>query len=325
MTPDARAVAFISDRSGVPQLWIQDVVLDGPPPPAPAPPALRRPGARGALGGRQPVAGLRGGHRRRRAHGRSGWSGPTAREARRIAGDPDEHAELGPWTRSGHRVRRDLPRARPRACPRGASSPTRRPAGSTRWPSGELIHVLDVSLEERFLVIRDGERGQQFCVVVDRLMDEAFSALPAGATGSTDVALLRPAPDDHTGPVYVYLASDVGLPRRQLIGLPFGPERLARRAAHPGRARRRRAGVRRRRRRRPAAAARLERRRVAASSSCSTPSTRQRTPVAGPARAGGDDAGAQPRRPQRDPRRRGPAAAPRAVAPGHRDARLDGG
>src|SRR6476660_9224230 len=34
MTPDARAVAFISDRSGVPQLWIQDVVLDGPPPEA---------------------------------------------------------------------------------------------------------------------------------------------------------------------------------------------------------------------------------------------------------------------------------------------------
>ena len=30
MTPDARQVAFVSDRSGVPQLWLQDVVLDGP-------------------------------------------------------------------------------------------------------------------------------------------------------------------------------------------------------------------------------------------------------------------------------------------------------
>ncbi len=37
------------------------------------------------------------------------------------------------------------------------------------------------------------------------------------------MALLRPAPEDHSGPVYVYLASDVGLPRRQLLGLPFGP------------------------------------------------------------------------------------------------------
>jgi Tol biopolymer transport system component len=34
MTPDARAVAFISDRSGIPQLWIQEVVLDGPQPEA---------------------------------------------------------------------------------------------------------------------------------------------------------------------------------------------------------------------------------------------------------------------------------------------------
>ena len=37
------------------------------------------------------------------------------------------------------------------------------------------------------------------------------------------MGLIRPAPEDHAGPVYVYLASDVGLPRRLLIGLPFGP------------------------------------------------------------------------------------------------------
>jgi dipeptidyl aminopeptidase/acylaminoacyl peptidase len=59
--------------------------------------------------------------------------------------------------------------------------------------------------------------------VIDRMMDEDFSALSQGATGSTEVGLIRPAPEDHAGPVYVYLASDVGLPRRQLIGLPFGP------------------------------------------------------------------------------------------------------
>ena len=34
MTPDARRVAFLSDRSGLPQVWVQDVVLDGPIPPA---------------------------------------------------------------------------------------------------------------------------------------------------------------------------------------------------------------------------------------------------------------------------------------------------
>jgi dipeptidyl aminopeptidase/acylaminoacyl peptidase len=221
MTPDARQVAFISDRSGTPQLWIQDIVLDGVQPPA-----------RHLALSPDPVVSVR-------WAADSGWLAcevatdggvrtavwvvrPDGSDARRIAGDAGQHAELGPWTRSGHRFVVTFPGS-------AAGQPTRSyladPATGRLddLASGELIHVLDVSLEERFIVIRDGERGQQFVVVVDRLTDEDFSALPHGATGSTDVALLRPAPDDHTGPVYVYLASDVGLPRRQLIGLPFGP------------------------------------------------------------------------------------------------------
>jgi dipeptidyl aminopeptidase/acylaminoacyl peptidase len=147
---------------------------------------------------------------------------PDGSDARRIAGGPTEHAELGPWTRSGHRVVVTFPSTGPGAPSRAFFAD---PATGRLDPlaSGELIHVLDVSLEERFLVVRDGQRGQEFCVVVDRLVDGSFSALGDGERGSTDVALLRPAPDDHSGPVYVYLASDVGLPRRQLVGLPFGP------------------------------------------------------------------------------------------------------
>jgi dipeptidyl aminopeptidase/acylaminoacyl peptidase len=221
MTPDARAVAFISDRSGVPQLWIQEVVLDGSEPQARHLPLSPDPviKVRWAADSRWLACEVAtdGGVRT------AVWVvRPDGSEARRIAGDADEHAELGPWTRSGHRFVVTFPGA-------AAGLPTRcflaDPATGRLDPlaEGELIHVLDVSLEERFIVIQDGERGQQYVVVVDRLTDEAFSALPAGATGSTDVALLRPAPDDHNGPVYVYLASDVGLPRRQLIGLPFGP------------------------------------------------------------------------------------------------------
>lgn len=221
MTPDATRVAFISDRSGTPQLWIQDVVLDGPPSVARHVPLSE-----------DPVVSVR-------WAADSGWLAcevatdggvrtavwvvrPDGSDARRIAGGPDEHAELGPWTRSGHRVVVTFPGDAP-------GTPTRAyladPATGRLDPlaDGQLIHVLDVSLEERFIVIRDGERGQQFVVVVDRLTDEDISVLPPGATGSTDVALIRPAPEDHDGPVYVYLASDVGLPRRQLIGLPFGP------------------------------------------------------------------------------------------------------
>ena len=220
MTPDARRVAFISDRSGVPQLWIQDVVLDGPPPAARLVPLSADPvvSVTWAADSRWLACAVAtdGGVRTQVWVVR-----PDGSDARRIAGDAHEHAELGPWTRSGHRVVVTFPP--------DAGRPTRSflgdPATGRLDPlaEGDLFHVLDVSLEERFLVLIDGERGQQFCTVVDRLMDEHSTLLPHGATGSTDVALLRPAPEGETGPVYVYLASDVGLPRRQLIAMPFGP------------------------------------------------------------------------------------------------------
>jgi dipeptidyl aminopeptidase/acylaminoacyl peptidase len=221
MTPDAKRVAFISDRSGTPELWVQDLASDGPSSDARLVPLSDDPvvSVSWAADSRWLACAVAtdGGVRTQVWVVR-----PDGSDARRIAGDASEHAELGPWTRSGHRFVVNFPGTAP-------GKPTRSfladPATGRLDPlaEGELIHVLDISLEERFIVIRDGERGQQFVVVVDRMMDEAFSALPAGATGSTDIALLRPAPDDHTGPVYVYLASDVGLTRRQLIGLPFGP------------------------------------------------------------------------------------------------------
>ncbi|WP_236832418.1 S9 family peptidase [Blastococcus sp. KM273128] len=221
MTPDARQVAFISDRSGTPQLWLQDVVLDGAQPPARHVPLSDDPvvSVRWAADSRWLACEVAtdGGVRT------AVWVvRPDGSDARRVAGGPDEHAELGPWTRSGHRFVTTLPAT-------VAGAPTRAyladPSTGRLDPlaEGDLIHVLDISLEERFIVLRDGGRGQEYVSVVDRLMDEDFSALPQGATGSTEVALIRPAPDDHAGPVYVYLASDVGLPRRQLIGLPFGP------------------------------------------------------------------------------------------------------
>jgi dipeptidyl aminopeptidase/acylaminoacyl peptidase len=220
MTPDARRVAFVSDRSGVPQLWVQDVVLDGPPPPARRLHLSEDPvvSVSWAADSRWLACSVAAGGGVRTEV----WVvRPDGRDARRIAGDAGEHAELGPWTRSGHRVVVTFPAT--------GGKPARSflgdPATGRLDPlaEGGLLHVLDVSQEERFLVLVDGERGQQFCVVVDRLVDEHLNLLPHGATGSTDVALLRPAPAGDTGPVYVYLASDVGLPRRQLLGVPFGP------------------------------------------------------------------------------------------------------
>ncbi len=221
MTPDARRVAFISDRSGIPQLWVQDVVLDGPPAPARHLPLSADPvvAVRWAADSRWLACAVAtdGGVRTQVWVVR-----PDGTDARRIAGDADTHAELGPWSRSGHHFVITFPGVGP---DRPTTAYLADPATGQLDPltSGQLIHVLDISVEERFLVIRDGERGQQFVTIFDRLLGRGFSALPAGATGSTEVALVRPAPEDHSGPVYVYLASDVGLPRRQLLGLPFGP------------------------------------------------------------------------------------------------------
>ncbi|WP_375388729.1 S9 family peptidase [uncultured Amnibacterium sp.] len=220
MTPDAHRVAFISDRSGTPEVWVQQVVLQGE-----APPAQRIPLSA------DPVVAVSWSADSRWLACTVATDGgvrtqvwvvrPDGSEARRIAGDHVEHAELGPWTRSGHRVVVTYPSP-------GEGRPTRcflaDPWTGRLDPlaEGDLIHVLDISLEERFLILLDGERGRQFCTVVDRLEDHHSSLLPSG-TGSTDVALVRPAPAGEAGPLYVYLASDVGLSRRQLIGLPFGP------------------------------------------------------------------------------------------------------
>lgn len=233
MTPDARRVAFVSDRSGSPQVWVQDVVT-GLPEGAALPRARHLP-----LGTPDPVVGLNWA-----ADGR--WLGvevatgggvrtevwvvrPDGSDARRIAGgagggdgEGAEHAALGPWARSGHRLVVTLPSP-------GAGRPTRSfladPATGRLDPLAEGANttVLDVSLEERFLVLKDGERGHQFCVAVDRLEDSHFPLLQPGATGSTDRAVLRPAPEGDSGPLWVYLASDVGLARRQLIGTALGP------------------------------------------------------------------------------------------------------
>jgi dipeptidyl aminopeptidase/acylaminoacyl peptidase len=220
LTPDGMRIAFISDRSGVPEVWVQDVPHEGEPPPATRIPLSTDPvlEVSWSADGRwlACVVATDGGVRT------EVWVvRPDGTDARRIAGGGDEHAELGPWARSGHRVVVTSPSP-------GPGRPSRSFLADPRTgmldplATGGLLHVLDLSLEERFVVVVDGERGRQFVVVVDRLEDTHVPLLPAG-TGSTETALIRPAPEGDSGPLYVYLASDVGLPRKQLIGLPFGP------------------------------------------------------------------------------------------------------
>ena len=221
MTPDAGRVAFISDRRGVPEVWVQDVVSDGEPPAA-VPIRLSD----------DPVVSVH-------------WSAdgawlacavatdggvrtqcwvvrPDGSDAKCLAGSREIHAELGPWTRSGHRVVVTIPTTEPGE-PTFAYLADPVTAELHLLAVGDLITVLDLSVEERLVVIRDGRRGHQFCVVVDRIADRDHPLLPHDATGATEVALLRPDPGVDPAPMIAYLVTEVGLPRRQLVAVPIGP------------------------------------------------------------------------------------------------------
>ena len=221
LDPACRRIAFVSDRSGTPRVWVDDLPADGWPP-SPSMISLSD----------DPVVSV-------------SWSAdgawlaccvatdggvrtqvwvvrPDGTGARRLAGSREEHAELGPWTRSGHRVVVTVPGEQ-------ADAPTTSyladpvSGALTVLAVGELISVLDLSVDEDHVVIKDGQRGHQFCVVLDRGADQHHPLLPHPATGSTDRAIIRPAPPEDDEDLIAYVATDAGLPRRQLVAVPLGP------------------------------------------------------------------------------------------------------
>ena len=189
LSPDCTEMAFISDRSGSPQIWVQP--LD----------ASRDP-VMITLSG-DPVVSVH-------------WSAdgvwlacalatdggvrtqvwvvrPDGRDARLIAGGPLQHAELGPWTRSGHRFVVTIPGLELTE-PSVAYLADPATGELTPLAIGELISVLDLSVDEDYVIVKDGQRGKQFCVVVDRIADRDHPLLPYPALGSTDRAMIRPTP-----------------------------------------------------------------------------------------------------------------------------------
>jgi dipeptidyl aminopeptidase/acylaminoacyl peptidase len=222
LSPHAERMAFLSDRTGVPQVYVQDLRMDGSADPptrihvSDDPVVSVNWSADGAWlacavatsgGVRTQVWVVR----------------PDGTDARRIAGSAEVHAELGPWTRSGHRVTVVVPDSRPDG---GTRCFLANPATGelTRLAEGDLLHVLDLSVDEQLVILRDGQRGQQFCVVVDRVGNADHPLLPFPATGATEVAILRPAPPGDDSPMVAYVSTNAGLPRRQLVAVPLGPE-----------------------------------------------------------------------------------------------------
>lgn len=221
LTADASRVAYVSDRNGTPQLWVQSLseradaatlvhLSDDPVVSVHWSPDGQWLSAAVATGG-----GVR----------TEVWvAHPDGSHARRVAGSGGRHATLGPWLRHGHRLVVSIPATTPDASSRcdiidpatGHHSPLAR---------GDLIDVMDLSADDRFVLVRDGRRGVHFCVLVDRIADVDNPLLPYPETGSTDHGLLRPAPaGDASLPWMVYLLTDAGRPRRELIAAPIGAD-----------------------------------------------------------------------------------------------------
>ncbi|WP_392508609.1 S9 family peptidase [Naumannella halotolerans] len=217
MTPDASRVAFISDRDGSPAVWVQDVAGGA---------------AQRIHLSEDPVVDVQWSADRSWLSVAVATDGgvrtqvwvvrPDGSDARCVAGSRQVHAELGPWARSGQRLVVTIPSAEPGW--QGQSYLVNPVDGERELLAGaDLIHVLDLSVEERFVVILDGRRGEQYCALVDRMADTTIPLLPHREVGSTEKAMIRPSPPDEAGPMTVYLVTDMGAPRRQLVAMAIGP------------------------------------------------------------------------------------------------------
>lgn len=215
LTPDGARVAFVSDRSGSPELWVQDVS-----------PEAR---ARRIVLSADPVLAVHwspdaqwlacsvatGGGVRSEV-----WVvRPDGTDARRVAGG-DRHAVLGPWAREGHDLVVTISGEGPNECV--LIDPVS--GARHRVAVGGLIQLLDLTADTRFALLRDGTRGAQFCRLIDRTVDRDFAVLPYDQVGSTDAGLFRPAPrgegtEEDTAKFAAYLVSDSGRPRRELIAI----------------------------------------------------------------------------------------------------------
>src|SRR5690349_23349134 len=100
LSPDADRMAFISDRAGLPQIYVQDVDPAIEPRRITLSPDPVIAVTWSADGNWLAAAVATGGGVRTQV-----WVvHPDGSQPRRIAGSAEVHAELGPWTRSGHRV-----------------------------------------------------------------------------------------------------------------------------------------------------------------------------------------------------------------------------
>jgi dipeptidyl aminopeptidase/acylaminoacyl peptidase len=229
LSPDASQVAFISDRRGVPEIWVQPVpgTFDGARDSAVVLPVSEDPvvDVRWSADGQWLAFAIASGGGVRTQV----WVvRPDGSGVHRVAGGDDQHATLGPWSRRGHHLVVVVP-------PSSAADIGRcevfDPATGKheQVASGGLVEVLDLTADERILLLRDGTRGAHFCVTLDREMGRDHPLLPYPERGTTESGMLRPSPDRAESPgveYAAYLVSDAGVPRSALAAVAVGHDGL---------------------------------------------------------------------------------------------------
>ncbi len=215
LTHDGRRIAFVSDRRGTPEVWIESV--DGVDEPTvisvSADPVLSVHWSPDGQWLGISVA-TNGGVRS------EVWvARPDGSKCRRVAGHPG-HAVIGPWARNGHRlvvtIREPDPGEVNRCVLIDAAT-----GDEELLTTGELVEVLDLSATERFALLRDGPRGAHICHLLDRETGVVREVLPYSGTGSTDSGILRPPPSGEPNASVAYVVTDAGQARRSLVAVPF--------------------------------------------------------------------------------------------------------
>ncbi len=197
-SPDGRAVAFVSDRSGEPRLWVRH-----------SPDGVAQ-----MLGvGSHPVTSVAwssdgewlayavtpGGAARSEV-----WvMRPAGGDQRRVAGFGNCSATFGSWTRGSTSW---LPVAESASQWTEGNAYLLDPAAGLRVPlaRGGLLRALDATSDHRWALVRHGPRTARWVEVVDLADGTSTAPIPRTAAGSTDIAHFA------LGGTTVLLRTDVG-------------------------------------------------------------------------------------------------------------------